>query len=229
MLHLSKHPNPDARGINGQSENTCDLSLTPIEFFEKNNRKLLGYCHRCWNGSGEEVFWEAVNRSLKYEYMTFSLFNDLCHSAARNLKISRWQHDEEGTIILPPVRQPKLVCEKCGSTKFVDTMGYQKMCVCCGEKVDPQSPILDPGEDEDTDDIDTEKLEEIRKNIADPKIQAVIEAVMAGENLVEATRQTGISYSTWRKKARQAWIQPSLFSEKNSTSEAYISIAGGAR
>jgi len=89
------------------------------------------------------------------------------------------------------------------------------------------APIFDlTEEDEDDEDFDTKKLDEIQKNITDPKIQAVIEAVIAGENLVEATRQAGISYSTWTQKARQAYLQPSLpFAE--CTSDAYIQ--GGAR
>jgi len=48
------------------------------------------------------------------------------------------------------------------------------MCVCCGEKADPPAPVFDPAEDDDTDDIDTEKLEEIQENNTDPKIHAVI-------------------------------------------------------
>jgi len=99
------------------------------------------------------------------------------------------------------------------------------MCVQCGEKIDPPAPIFDM-EDENNEDVDIEKLEEVQKNTADPRVQAVFEAVMAGENLVEATRQVGISYTTFRKKARQAWIQPSLFSI-NSTPDTYM--PGGAR
>jgi len=220
MSHFSH--NPDARG-NGQHD-TCGLSLE--QFFERNLPKLLRYCHSKWDGSGEDVMQEAMKHGTKYGYMTFSLFHDLCLATARDLKIARWQHDDERTIILPPTRRPKTVlkCENCGSTKFTPTMGHQLMCVCCGEKADPPAPVFDPAEDDDTDDIDTEKLEEIQENNTDPKIHAVIEEVLAGNNLVEATKKAGISYQTFRKKARQAYLQPSLF--KNNTSDAYT---GGAR
>jgi len=228
MLHLSKHPNPGARG-NGQEQDTCDLS--PEQFFEKNLLRLLRYCHSMWNGYGKDVLDEAVATGMKYEYMTFSLFHDLCLAAARDMKISRWQHDHEKTIILPPTRRPKeaMKCEKCGCEKFTDTLGFQKMCVQCGEKIDPPAPILDPGEDEDIATDDTEKIENVYENTIDSKVKAVIEAVMAGEKIVEAARQAGISYHNFRKKARQAWVQPSLFPVKNSTSDAYISMSGGAK
>jgi hypothetical protein len=222
--------NPDARGPKiGQEQDTCDLSLiSPSEFFEKNLPKLLQYCHSRWNGYGEDVLNQAVKQGMKYEYMTFSLFGDLCHSAARDLKIARWQHTAEGTVILPPTRRhPKeaMKCESCGGTRFTDTLGYQLMCVCCGEKVDPPSPILDPGEDEDP--IDDEKITEIEKNTLHPQVQAVLKAVLDGQNIVEATKKAGISYHEFRKKARQAYLQPSLFPCKNSTPDTYMS--GGAR
>jgi len=117
-------------------------------------------------------------------------------------------------------------CEHCGGTQFTDTLGFQKMCVCCGEKVDMPAPVLDLTEEDE--DIDTEKLKEVQKNAIDPRVQTVFEAVRSGEKIVEATKKAGISYSTWKKKARQAWVQPSLFPEKNSTPDAYT-YTGGAR
>jgi len=220
------NPNPDARG-NGQEHDTCGLSLSPEQFFQKNHKKLLSHCHRIWNGSGEEVFWEAVSRSIEYEYMTSSLFRDLCRGAAKALKVSRWQHTSEGTVILPPTRRQTMKCEKCGSTKFTDTLGFQKMCVCCGEKVDPPAPVFDLTEDEDNEDVDIEKLNDVEENTLYLAVQEVINAVKDGQNLTEAVKKAGITYHNFRKKARQAWVQPSLFSVKNSTSDAYIS--GGAR
>jgi len=175
------------------------------------------------------VFNHAVAAGMKYQYMTYTLFTDLCYSAARDLKISRWQHDSERTIILPPVRRPKeMKCEKCGCEKFTDTLGFQKMCVQCGEKIDPPTPILDPGEDEDIATDDTEKIENVYENTIDSKVKAAIQAVLSGEKIIKAVRKAGISYHNFRKKARQAYLQPSLpFAEKKCTSEAYIQ--GGAR
>jgi hypothetical protein len=166
---------------------------------------------------------------MKYEYMTYTLFADLCHSAARDLKISRWQHDDEKTIILPPTRHPAMKCEKCGCEKFTDTLGFQKMCVQCGEKADPPAPILDPGEDEDIDTDDTEKIENVYKNTIDLKVKAVLEAVLSGEKIIEATKKAGITYYQFKKKAHQAWVQPSLpFIEKCTSEDACIAT-GGAR
>jgi len=214
----TKNQNPDARG-KGQAQDTCDLSLSPSQFFEENLPRLLQYCHSHWNGYGKDILDEAIATGMKYKYMTFSLFTRLCHDAARDLKISRWQHTEKGTIILPPTRRQTMKCEKCGCEKFTDALGYQKMCVLCGTKADPPAPVFDPAEDEDTDDIDVEKLQEIEENTLHPQVHAVLEMVMSGENLTDAVKKAEISYSRFRKKAYQAWVQPSLFPR----------MAGGAR
>jgi len=219
MSHNLSLPDPDARGPknNGQEQDTSDLSLTSVEFFEKNLSKLTRFCHQRWNGNGADVLQEAAKQGLKYDYMTFSLFTRLALDAARDLKISRWQHTEEGAIILPPTRHQKMKCEKCGCDKFTDTLSWQKMCIACGEKVDPPAPVFDPGED-DENTIDDEKITEIETNTLHAEVQAVLAMVMAGENLIEAVKKAGISYSTFRKKAREAYLQPSLFP-----------MAGGAR
>ena len=196
---------------------------TPIQFFKKNNQKLLNYCRRRWNGQGENVFWEATARSIEYEFMTHSLFTRLVLSAARDLKVSRWKHTSEGTVILPPLKQAKtqMKCEKCGGTKFADTFSHQKMCMLCGEKIDLPAPILDVN-DQNNEDVDVEKLEQVRKNTVDSRVQAVFEAVLKGENLTDALKKAGISYHKFKKKAYQAYLQPSLFSIKNTTTDAYI-------
>lgn len=76
------------------------------DFITKNHQRLTRWCHRRYNGNGNDVMHTAIETALerRYEYMTFRLFRDLCREAARNLGIHRWVQDDQGTIILPPTQ-----------------------------------------------------------------------------------------------------------------------------
>lgn len=84
------------------------------DFTEKNYQRLLGWCHKRWNGSGQDVLHEALNLAggkknedgtwarKPLEYMTFNRFCDLCREAARNLGVYRTAYTKDGVIFEPP-------------------------------------------------------------------------------------------------------------------------------
>lgn len=71
--------------------------------------KLRKYCKAKWNGSGDDVFQQAVMIALErynsLDNINFSLFRKLCQEAARNLKLYETQPGEDGWMIITPQKE----------------------------------------------------------------------------------------------------------------------------
>lgn len=83
------------------------------EFFESHYPTLLKYCHRNWNGNGNDVLHQTfVKASERYTTINFSLFRLLALEAARDMGLFYTTYNEECVVLLPRSEHNALRLEK---------------------------------------------------------------------------------------------------------------------
>jgi hypothetical protein len=77
--------------------------ISAYSFFVNNYEKLRSIAQKKYGDEGDDILHTAIVLAMgRYDNITISLMILLFREAARQLRVSSWTHDDDGTIISPP-------------------------------------------------------------------------------------------------------------------------------